>query len=97
MKSIKKLFILVLVFFGLMLIAGCVEPPVKPTISLEKDSIEIYDEANNLVPNKIEYLPFETIAISKMGYKHLEFPKESLFLVTGGAGFITTSSVIYVV
>ena len=23
-----------------------------------------------------------------MGYKHLEFPKDSLFLVTGGAGFI---------
>ena len=23
-----------------------------------------------------------------MGYKHLVFPKDSLFLVTGGAGFI---------
>ena len=23
-----------------------------------------------------------------MSYKHLQFPKDSLFLVTGGAGFI---------
>ena len=37
---------------------------------IKKDSIEIYDENNNIVPNKIEYLPFEAVAISKMGYKH---------------------------
>ncbi len=37
---------------------------------ITKDSIEIYDEKNTLIPNKIEYLPFEAVAISKMGYKH---------------------------
>ena len=35
-----------------------------------KDSIKIYDEEGNLINNKIEHLPFEAIAISKMGYKH---------------------------
>ncbi len=37
---------------------------------VKKDSIEIYDENDLLVPNKIEHLPFEAMAISKMGYKH---------------------------
>lgn len=37
---------------------------------VKKDSIEIYDENDNLTSNKIEYLPFEAMAISKMGYKH---------------------------
>ena len=37
---------------------------------IKKDEIKIYDENDNLVQNKIEYLPFEAIAISKMGYKH---------------------------
>ena len=37
---------------------------------VKKDSIEIYNENNILIPNKIEHLPFEAIAISKMGYKH---------------------------
>lgn len=35
-----------------------------------KNSVEIYDDNNNLIANKIEHLPFEAIAISKMGYKH---------------------------
>ena len=37
---------------------------------VKKDSIQIYDEQDNLIQNKIEYLPFEAVAISKMGYKH---------------------------
>ncbi len=37
---------------------------------IKKDSIEIYNDNGTLVPNKIEYLPFEAVAISKMGYKH---------------------------
>ncbi len=37
---------------------------------VKKDSIEIYDENDSLISNKIELLPFEAIAISKMGYKH---------------------------
>lgn len=37
---------------------------------IKKDLIEIYDEDDNKVQNKIEYLPFEAMAISKMGYKH---------------------------
>ena len=37
---------------------------------VKKDSIQIFDENDALVPNKIEFLPFEAIAISKMGYKH---------------------------
>ena len=37
---------------------------------VKKDSIKIYDDKNQLIENKIEYLPFEAIAISKMGYKH---------------------------
>ena len=37
---------------------------------VKKDSIQIYDEDGALVANKIELLPFEAMAISKMGYKH---------------------------
>ena len=37
---------------------------------VKKDSIQIYDELGNLVANKIEHLPFEALAVSKMGYKH---------------------------
>lgn len=37
---------------------------------VKKDSIEIYDKDGYLVQNKVEHLPFEAIAISKMGYKH---------------------------
>ncbi len=35
-----------------------------------KNSIQIYDDDGNLVINKVEHLPFEAMAISKMGYKH---------------------------
>lgn len=35
-----------------------------------KNSIDIYDDNGSLIQNKIEYLPFEAMAISKMGYKH---------------------------
>ncbi len=37
---------------------------------ITKDDVKIYDENDVLVQNKIEYLPFEAMAISKMGYKH---------------------------
>ncbi|MBQ8848188.1 MAG: glutamine--fructose-6-phosphate transaminase (isomerizing) [Candidatus Gastranaerophilales bacterium] len=37
---------------------------------VQKNNIEIYDDLGNLIPNKVEYLPFEAVAISKMGYKH---------------------------
>jgi len=37
---------------------------------VKADSIEIYDENENLIANKVENLPFEPIALSKMGYKH---------------------------
>ena len=37
---------------------------------IEKDSIQIYDKNDNLTANRIEYLPFEAVAISKLGYKH---------------------------
>lgn len=37
---------------------------------VKKDSIEIYDDNGALVQNKVEHLPFEAMAISKMGYKH---------------------------
>ncbi len=37
---------------------------------VEKNSIKIYDDNGNPLQNKIEHLPFEAIAISKMGYKH---------------------------
>lgn len=35
-----------------------------------KDAIKIYDENDNLINNKVEHLPFEALAISKLGYKH---------------------------
>ena len=35
-----------------------------------KDDIKIYDDMGNPVVNKVEHLPFEAMAISKMGYKH---------------------------
>ena len=35
-----------------------------------KNEIKIYDENDNLIINKVEHLPFEAVAISKMGYKH---------------------------
>ncbi len=37
---------------------------------VQKDSIQIFDKDDNLTANKIEYLPFEAVAISKLGYKH---------------------------
>lgn len=37
---------------------------------VKKDSVQIYDKDDNLIANKIEHLPFEAMAISKMGYKH---------------------------
>lgn len=35
-----------------------------------KDNVEIHDIEGNVIQNKVEYLPFEPIALSKMGYKH---------------------------
>lgn len=37
---------------------------------LKPDSIEIFDADNNKVEPKVELLPWEPIALSKMGYKH---------------------------
>ncbi len=37
---------------------------------IKTDSIKIYDENDTLIANKVENLPFEPIALSKMGYKH---------------------------
>ncbi len=37
---------------------------------IKAESIKIYDENDNLIANKVENLPFEPIALSKMGYKH---------------------------
>ena len=37
---------------------------------VQKDSIQIYDKNDELTANRIEYLPFEAVAISKLGYKH---------------------------
>ena len=37
---------------------------------LKPESVEIFDENNNPVPLKAEMLPWEPIALSKMGYKH---------------------------
>ncbi|MCX4275012.1 MAG: glutamine--fructose-6-phosphate transaminase (isomerizing) [Candidatus Gastranaerophilales bacterium] len=37
---------------------------------VKTDSIKIYDENDELITNKVENLPFEPIALSKMGYKH---------------------------
>ena len=35
-----------------------------------KNDIKIYDKEDKLTANKIEFLPYEALAISKMGYKH---------------------------
>ena len=37
---------------------------------LKPDSIELFDADNNKIEPKIELLPWEPIALSKMGYKH---------------------------
>lgn len=37
---------------------------------ITKDKIEIYNEDGSIGTNKPEYLPFEPMALSKMGYKH---------------------------
>ena len=37
---------------------------------VEKDNVEIYDESGAVVRTKVEHLPFEAMAISKLGYKH---------------------------
>lgn len=37
---------------------------------ITKDSIEIYNEDGSIGNNRIEFLPFEPMALSKMGYKH---------------------------
>ena len=37
---------------------------------IKKDSIRITDLEGNLLENKVEFLPFEPVALSKMGYKH---------------------------
>ncbi len=34
------------------------------------ETIKIYDIEGNLIENKVENLPFEPVALSKMGYKH---------------------------
>lgn len=38
--------------------------------TVTKNSIEIINEDGNIAKNKIEVLPFEPMALSKMGYKH---------------------------
>lgn len=37
---------------------------------LKADSIQLFDENNNEIKPKVEVLPWEPIALSKMGYKH---------------------------
>ncbi|MBQ3310938.1 glutamine--fructose-6-phosphate transaminase (isomerizing) [bacterium] len=37
---------------------------------LKPNSIELFDENNNKIEPKVELLPWEPIALSKMGYKH---------------------------
>ncbi|MDO5437772.1 MAG: glutamine--fructose-6-phosphate transaminase (isomerizing) [bacterium] len=37
---------------------------------ITKNSIEIYNEDGSIGNNRIEFLPFEPMALSKMGYKH---------------------------
>lgn len=37
---------------------------------ITKDTIEIYNQDGTRGENKVEYLPFEPVALSKMGYKH---------------------------
>ncbi len=38
--------------------------------SVKIDEIKIFDQNGNLQTNKIEHLPFESVSLSKMGYKH---------------------------
>jgi glucosamine--fructose-6-phosphate aminotransferase (isomerizing) len=38
--------------------------------SVKIDEIKIFDETGALQANKIEHLPFESVSLSKMGYKH---------------------------
>ncbi len=37
---------------------------------VKADSVKIYNETGDLISNKVENLPFEPVALSKMGYKH---------------------------
>lgn len=37
---------------------------------VRKNSIKIIDIEGNVLENKVEFLPFEPVALSKMGYKH---------------------------
>ena len=39
-------------------------------VKVTKDKITIYNPDNTIAENKVEYLPFEPMALSKMGYKH---------------------------
>ena len=39
-------------------------------VTLKSDSVEVIDENKNSIPLKIENLPWEPVALSKMGYKH---------------------------
>ena len=39
-------------------------------VTLTPDSVKVIDENNNSIPLKIENLPWEPVALSKMGYKH---------------------------
>ena len=55
MKNIKNLLLLVLVFFGLVLV-GCGEPPLIPSISLEEESIEIFVDEVYTIEVKSENL-----------------------------------------
>ena len=74
MKSFRKLFLLVLVFFGLLLIAGCGEPPLKPSIKIEKDSIEIFvDEVYtiNVTSENLESPTFEYVLVEGGEYLQL--------------------------
>ena len=38
--------------------------------TITKDSLKIEDAAGNIIAPKIEQLPWESVALSKMGYKH---------------------------
>ncbi len=39
-------------------------------VKVTKDTVTIYNPDNTIAENKVEYLPFEPMALSKMGYKH---------------------------
>lgn len=39
-------------------------------VTVTPDSIKLIDENNNLIQGKVETLPWEPVALSKMGYKH---------------------------